>query len=334
MPALPIAYLILAHNHPRQLARMVRALDSPAARFIIHIDAKADLRTFENALPGSARVHYLRDRVRVEWMGWSIVEATLRMVREAMRDEFGYAVFLSGADYPIKPREEIESFYANAREEFICFWRLEDRPSWLHKVQYFHPVDWIPVRGWATNTEPSYWRRLFWGRWFKYMKYMPRRRFPHGLVPYGGPDWWSLSRACLAHVLECARARPALTRFFRCTASPGELFFQTVVMNSPFASRVRNFAAYEAWREQRRRSGQDLSRLSEESFNDRYVDWSGEAGGGRETPAVLDQRDWDNLRTTPSHFARKFDPVASAVLLDRIDAELLRPRETLDAAAR
>src|SRR3569832_1189476 len=116
--------------------------------------------------------------------------------------------------------------------------------------------------------------------------FMPRRRFPSGLVPYGGPDWWSLSRACLAHVLERAEQQPGLVRFFCYTASPGELFFQTVILNSPFAKRVRNFAAYEEWRDHRRTSGQDLPRLAEEAFNDRYVDWSGEAGGRRETPAV------------------------------------------------
>ena len=92
----PIAYLVLAHDHPRQLARLVAALESPHAFFVIHI---------EEVLPASPRIRYVRDRVRVEWMGWSIVEATLRMVRQAMREDFGYAVFLSGADYPVKPRE-------------------------------------------------------------------------------------------------------------------------------------------------------------------------------------------------------------------------------------
>lgn len=319
-----IAYLILAHDRPQQVARLVGALDSPNARFIVHVDAKSDLREFVEALPESPRVRFLQDRVRVEWMGWSIVEATLRMVRDAMREDFGYAVFLSGTDYPIKPRADIERFYAMAREEFICFWRLEDRPSWLHKVRYFHPVDLIPVRGWATNTEQSYWRRLFWGRWFKYMKYMPQRKFPAGMVAYGGPDWWSLSRECLAYVLQRVEQQAALVRFFRYTASPGELFFQTLILNSPFAHRVRNFAAYEEWRRLRAQSGQDLPRLPEESFNDRYVDWSGEMDGRRETPAVLDERDWGNLRTTACHFARKFDPAVSAGLMDRIDADLLQ----------
>ena len=63
--------------------------------------------------------------------------------------------------------------------------------------------------------------------------------------------------------------------------------------------------------------------LPEDSFNFRYIDWSGESTGARETPALLDERDWGALVTTPCHFARKFDPVRSARLLDRIDAELL-----------
>jgi hypothetical protein len=51
------------------------------------------------------------------------------------------------------------------------------------------------------------------------------------------------------------------------------------------------------------------------------VDWSRE----RESPAILDERDWEVLRDSPDLFARKFDSRISAHLLDRIDCELLSP---------
>lgn len=318
-----LVYLILAHEQPTQVARLVAALDSPLAAFHIHIDAKVPLAPFEAALPASDRVHYVRDRVKVEWMGWSIVEATLRMARDALRHDFSYALLLSGADYPVKPRAEIEEFYQSASKEFIAFWRLEDRPEWLAKVRHFYPIDQVPIRGWSTGTEPSWWRRFFWGRWTRWSRRLPDRRFPAGLTPYGGPDWWSLSRACLAHVVDEVQRRPALPRFYRFTASPGEMFFQTLVLNSPFGQCVHQQAAYERWREASMRA----LRLSEDSFNYRYVDWSGEAGGEREAPAVLDDRDWPALRDTHCHFARKFDAIRSASLLTRIDAELLAAKE-------
>ena len=40
------AYLILAHNNPQQLERMLNMLQDPAAEFYIHVDKKSDIRTF------------------------------------------------------------------------------------------------------------------------------------------------------------------------------------------------------------------------------------------------------------------------------------------------
>src|SRR5208283_4303161 len=39
MPNYRIAYLIMAHNEPGHLARLVNALDHPGAGFFVHVDA-------------------------------------------------------------------------------------------------------------------------------------------------------------------------------------------------------------------------------------------------------------------------------------------------------
>jgi hypothetical protein len=65
------------------------------------------------------------------------------------------------------------------------------------------------------------------------------------------------------------------------------------------------------------------SMLAEDSFNLRYYDWSGQKTGKREAPAILDERDWGNIRNSANLFARKFHPVRSAKLLNIIDQKLL-----------
>jgi hypothetical protein len=320
-----LAYLIMAHEHPPQLLRLVNALDCERAIFCIHIDRKVDARPFQNAIGDRRNVHFVQDRVNANWMGFSLVEATLRLLALAVREGFDYCVLLSGADYPIKSNEALLSFYSRAQGEYIAFWRLEDRPSWMHKVRYHYFIDAIPIRGWSTGTEKAYWRRLFWGRFFRVQKYIPQRRFPPGMVPFGGPDWWSLSIECARYVLRFVEENPRFKRFYKTTASPGEMFFQTIILNSRFAQRVQNCDAYSRWREQRAAAAdsQAYPMLSDESFNFRYTDWSGELTGARETPAILDERDWEKLVASPSHFARKFDPRRSATLLDRIDGQIL-----------
>jgi hypothetical protein len=330
-----LAYLIMAHQLPVQLDRLVKALDCEDAMFFIHIDKRADLQPFKIVAGDRPNVHFVQDRLVANWMGFSLVEATLRLLQLAMRFRFDYCVLLSGADYPIKPAHALASFFGNARKEYIAFWRLEDRPTWIHKVKYYYPIDAIPIRGWSTNSEPAYWRRLFWGRYFKYLKYLPQRKFFDNMVPYGGPDWWSLSSECVEYILRFVAANPAYKRFYRFTASPGEMFFQTIILNSRFASRVENYECYTSWRTLGKLQATSERRpmLPDESFNYRYVDWSGEESGHRETPAILDERDWTKLMASKCLFARKFDPQRSATLLDRIDREILRQQPPLSAAA-
>ena len=320
-----LAYLIMAHQQPDQLRRLVRALDCESTAFFVHIDAQSALQPFQDAIAQQPNIHFLQDRVTIRWMGFSLVEATLRLLQAAMRDGFDYCVLLSGADYPIKSNAQLVSFYENAKEEYIAFWQLADRPSWMHKVLYYYPTDLIPIRPWSTNTDTVYWRRLFWGRFFQYRRYMPKRKFIEGMVPYGGPDWWSLSYGCVQYILRFVADNPGYKRFYRFTASPGEMFFQTIILNSGFAKRVHNHESYLNWSAQRLASGAtaDGEMLPDDSFNFRYVDWSGEVTKERETPAILDERDWNQLAASDSHFARKLDPSRSSRLLDRIDRDLL-----------
>lgn len=320
-----IAYLVMAHNQPEHLLRMVNALDFEGAVFYIHIDKKSDATPFTSLFSNRENIHLLRDRVTANWMGFSLVEVSLRLLAQAIRDGFDYCVQLSGVDYPIKSNEYLLSFFEKAEKEYLTFWRLEDRPSWQHKVQYYYFIDAIPIRGWSINSEPVYWRRLFWGRFFKYQKFMPKRRFLKGMTPYGGSDWWTLSYGCAAYVLKFVEENPGFKRFYKTTAAPCEMFFQTIVLNSEWAPRVENYDNYQEWSAARpkEKTQSEINMLPEESFNYRYIDWSGEQTGARERPAILDERDWERIKNSRSHFARKFDPQRSAKLLDLIDREIL-----------
>ena len=119
------------------------------------------------------------------WRGWvfHLVELTVMLMREASLERFNYCVLLSGSDYPIKSNIFIKKFFDTATKEFIGFWRLEDRPSWKHKIEYFYPIDLVPIYGHSKHIEKSYWRRLFWGRFFKYRWLMPKRSYLKGMIP-------------------------------------------------------------------------------------------------------------------------------------------------------
>ena len=142
------------------------------------------------------------------------------------------------------------------------------------------------------------------------------------MIAYGGSHWWSLSSGCVAYILRFVQDNPKFISFYRNTHCPSEMFFQTIILNSEWARRVQNFDAYLEWRSAI--SDEDKLRedtmLAEDSFNLRYIDWS---GGKRELPAILDETDWQIIKNSSNLFARKFHPKRSAKLLDLIDEELL-----------
>jgi hypothetical protein len=86
-----------------------------------------------------------------------------------------------------------------------------------------------------------------------------------------------------------------VVRFFKHVDKPDEMFFHTVLLNSPLEHGVVR---------------DDVT----------YTDWS----RGRSRPEILTTADFDRLRAADELFARKFDPRVDSEILDRIDAHLLR----------
>lgn len=79
----------------------------------------------------------------------------------------------------------------------------------------------------------------------------PRQRdyrlYLRDLVPYGGSSWWALSRKACEYVAAFADREVEVVAFFKNTVCPDESFFQTVLANSPFESRVARNLTYADW---------------------------------------------------------------------------------------
>jgi hypothetical protein len=334
-----LAYLVLAHHQPEHVARLVNRLLHRDAHVFLHVDAKVDIRPFQAAIGSlgnawtSTHLHFSSSRISVGYMAFSTVEATLSLMRQASQaGPFDYYSLLSGADYPIKSSSAIAETLGSGNREYIVYWKLADRPSWQHKIEYYYVGDLIPIRSThrPKRLAPHTWARsfpyLYWKAFRRVRDQLPKRRYPfRDLEPYGGSQWWSLSGAAVRYILDFVSERPEVCRFYRYTHCPDELFFQTVLLNSHLADRAVNYADYLAWSETTPPEDKtDSSRLPEGSFNFRYIDWSGPVSGSRRGyPAVLDESDFEALRASPCLFARKFDAVRSHGLLGMIDSVLL-----------
>jgi len=103
------------------------------------------------------------------------------------------------------------------------------------------------------------------------------------------------------------------------------MFFQTIILNSDLRDRVQNVRLYAEWSATTTAAAKlrEDAMLPEDSFSFRYIDWRKDRTDSSGSPAVLDERDWPELKATSDLFARKFDTRLSATLLDRIDKDLL-----------
>jgi hypothetical protein len=239
-----VAFLILAHENPRHLERLIRALPTDQSRVFVHLDRKSRTDRF-GFLKGSPSVESLEDRVKVYWSDFSMVEATLQLMRQAMAHPAGFErfVLLSGVDYPLRSAGYIERFFeANHASEFINMtpmpndelgkrlWRLT-----LYKARSGEPI--------ARNIGRRVLFRL--GLRPRHRDYRP---VFGELQPYAGDQWWALTRDACEYVLAFVEQRPEVVEYFRNTPFPDEMFFQTLLANSPFGERVRRSLTFVEWK--------------------------------------------------------------------------------------
>ena len=292
-----IAYIISAYKLPALLVRLVRRLDAPGTRFLIHVDAKtpdAVFRAMADPVSSMPNVTFL-PRHLCHWGDFGHVRATLGGLRTiiASGPPFDQVVLLTGQDYPIKSNAEIASTLgASGGRVFMRTFPLPTE-HWtdggMDRIEHHHirigqrlvVFPGAPFRGRLANAA--------WSRLCQALRLY--RRLPGGLEPWGGSSYWCMPAECARYVNTFVETHPEVVSFFEHVYVPDEIFFNTVVMNSPFRDRV---------------AGNDL----------RYYDWSAAA----DNPAVLTIRDLDALMQTSALFARKFDPGVDSAVLDRLDA--------------
>ena len=132
-----IAYLILAHAQPQQIGRLTRRLAAPGVRFYLHIDANTPDEAFaamqqEVARSCAAATWIARQPCR--WGGFSLVDASLRLIEAALADDCDWLVLLSGQDYPLQSNADIAARLANCGQ--AGFIDLRDPASF--NVRYRH----------------------------------------------------------------------------------------------------------------------------------------------------------------------------------------------------
>ena len=118
-----MAFLISAYTEPSSLHALIKKLDGMInADFYIHIDKKVLIEPFQSSLIGMPNVYFVKERIRVNWGGYSQVEMQLSMIREMLSKNIHYrrVINLTGTDYPIVKKEVLYEKLRNSQIEYIC----------------------------------------------------------------------------------------------------------------------------------------------------------------------------------------------------------------------
>lgn len=303
-----IAYLILAHNNPGHLQRLVQRLAGPDSAFYVHIDAKSNLDAFSHL--GTA-VTFCERRIDGAWGDISLVAATLELMRCAVSDSRGFDrfVLLSGACYPLQTPDYIVDFFERYRTtEFIEVFALPN-------VTYNKPLERV-TRYWIRKGKPL--ARLRWPLQRLLNKVLPLRDYrkvlgDHELVT--GSQWWALTGDAVKYVLDVTERQPSLYRFCNFVDCPDEFYFQLLVWNSRFRDSISHSLTFTHWT-----PGQASPDLIDASHLPRF-----------EGPLIRDSES-NNCPGEKREvlFARKFSD-ASGPVLDVIDELAERRRHEHDA---
>ncbi len=291
-----IAYLVLCHTDPAQFHRLVEALTGNAD-FFVHVDAKVNLEEFK---PSTNRddVFLLERRINVYWAGFSIVEATLLLLAEALRRrKYDRLVLLNGLDYPIKPTKSIEDYLlGHPNLEFIRFFDIAQAasPVYVDLAVRYHFID---APRWLVN-------RYYDFRAILQKALRPiRRRLPFGYVHCFGHMQWAITGDCAAYLLQQSTPTSPLFRFYQYSFAPDERYFHTLVANSPFR---QNAGGIEPYRGFGTYLMANLHHIHP-TLNKTYV-----------------EDDFDELSASDKYFVKKVKSSESGSLIKLIDARLRR----------
>jgi Core-2/I-Branching enzyme len=249
-----IAYLVLVHQNPQLLKRAVELLSRDTeCTFFIHMDRKSDFQQF-SGIHGDS-IHWSEQSIPVYWGEFSLVRAAFLLLQQAVKQPecYDYFVLMSGSDYPLRTGSYIRAYLeSNSGFEFMNMIRMPAPGFPLSKINTVRYPSDQPICRFATRALAK-----------AGLAQRDARRYLPGLEPYCGSQWWTISRRAAQYVLEFVRDHPEVERFFAKTFTSDEMFFQTILGNSPFRDKIHRNFVFTDWP----RGGNHPLELTEKHLN-------------------------------------------------------------------
>jgi Core-2/I-Branching enzyme len=271
-----IAFFISAYKLERQFEWLFKSIWNQDDIFLVHLSTTATdeyVRKIQRITEGLSNVHFL-PRMQITWGGWSLVEMNLAAIRFfcGRPEEWDYFVNLSGQDYPVRSLGEFRDFLSKHNgTNFVSMKHIDTQPFHIRRRLHWYCVEY---RGQLRRFP------------------IPNVRAMLAPVTWYGGLWCNLSRA-FCDWLDTDEMTHVFRRALRHTKIPDEFFFQSIIMQSPFAHTVNLDPG-------------------------RYLEFEVQASG----PKTLTSKDLERMLVSPAFFARKFDETVDADVLCELASKI------------
>lgn len=270
---LKVAFLMLCHKNPKQINLLLKALKHPQVDVFIHVDSKNE--NIREDIEKSDGVYLLpkKDCVDVQWAQFSEVKATLNLLNAAIsKGGYSHYFLISGQDFPLKSIGEIVRFLNERKDENFIDCALIKRFEKRNDIYFPRMV--IGRRIWQKILKGILvYSTGGWDQTFSIIK----RLKPANVQYYFGSQWWCLNDAMVKWIYNFLENYPEYIKLFKHSLCPDECFFQTLVMNSPYANNVKPYLHYVKWEK------------------------------GMSSPKTLTESDYQEIVGSSKLMARKFD---------------------------
>ncbi len=222
-----IAYLILAHQTGPGLDLLIETLlGDDRSRVYIHFDRKSP--GFEQLQSQWGRQCVLLEhRVTVNWGGYSVVRATIELLRTAFSDATNERfVLLSGACFPLRPMKTINHAIADRELPWLALWgRMDPRLKTneglgRYVVTKYHPLD-VP----GISPKRNALLARLWGLFERINVAAPYQRKVDATRLWKGSQFFVLDRASAKQGLD---RNAELSQLLQYAKAPDEIYFSTV----------------------------------------------------------------------------------------------------------
>ncbi len=275
-----LAILIMSHRLPEQVALLCNCLKHNDIDIFIHIDKKVDDSIFKSLI-NTPNTFFIHNRTSTEWGAFSIVETIINCYVEIMDScKYDYICNVSGQDLPIKTMPQL-----------INYIKKEFGSEFIENLPFSNENEWWKENAKRVQTY-SFINLNFKGK-FRIEKIInfitPQRKPPKNILFSGNSGWFCLSSKAISLLITSFKQDKNMTNFFKFVWGADEIYFSSVLYNSPFRnSMVGNLL---------------------------YTEWPSEY---KLHPKVFTVQDKMQLQQSNKFFARKFDYTVDKEIIDYV----------------